>query len=157
MDNGFPEELLVRGRLIDPNFSPEEKLYIRFNQIYGGKVAISEIKYPDQSMNRSKYSEPYSVLYPNHETWGYGFIKVQNVPGQIESDTGVVNYCMVEHEPCDLNYSHSIIAGYKNGRRVTNNNKNRHIVAKFRYELIQRIEVIKTPELYNCNEPHFNQ
>jgi hypothetical protein len=151
MVNKIPDELLQGGRTPDPIFLPEEELFIRFNQIDGsGKVAISEIRYDNQSGNRSKYcSKPSYILLPNYGNWGYGSISVKDIldiPEIITAKSGVTNSCEVAHMPLKDNYSHSEIWTYRNGVRVTNNNKKRKIGLLFRLEISQKINIIKNPE-----------
>jgi hypothetical protein len=151
MADKLPDELHQGERLPDPIFLPEEELFIRFNQIDGsGKVAISEIRYDNQSGNRSKYcSRPSYILLPNYDNWGYGTISIKDIldtPGIITAKSGVNNSCEVAHMPLADNYSHSEIWTYRNGVRVTNNNKKRKIGLLFRLEISQKINIIKNPE-----------
>jgi len=150
MVNKIPDELLQGGRTPDPIFLPEEELFIRFNQIDGsGKVAISEIRYDNQSGNRSKYcSKPSYILLPNYGNWGYGSISVRDIldiPAIITAKSGVTNSCEVAHMPLKDNYSHSEIWTYRNGVRVTNNNKKKKIAALFRIEICQKINILMNP------------
>jgi hypothetical protein len=151
MVNKIPDELLQGGRTPDPIFPPEEKIFIRFKQIDGsGNVAISEIRYVDQSGNRSKYcSRPSYILLPNYDNWGYGSISIKDIldiPGIITTKSGVNNSCEVAHMPLTDNYSHSEIWTYRNGVRATNNNKKKKIAALFRIEICQKINILKNPQ-----------
>lgn len=152
MADKLPDELHQGERLPDPIFLPEEELFIRFNQIDGsGNVAISEIRYVDQSGNRSKYcSRPSYILLSNYDNWGYGSISIKDIldiPGIITTKSGVNNSCEVAHMPLTDNYSHSEIWTYRNGVRVTNNNKKKKIGLLFRLEICQKINVLKNPEI----------
>jgi hypothetical protein len=152
MLNRIPDELLQGGRTPDPIFSPEEELFIRFRQIDGsGKVAISEIRYVDQSGNGSKYCyRPRYILLPNYDNWGYGAIRIKDIldiPGIITKISGVNNSCEVTHMPLTDNYSHSEIWTFRNGVRVTNNNKKKKIGLLFRKEICQKINVLTNPEI----------
>lgn len=151
MVDNIPDELLQGGRTPDPIFLPEEALFIRFKQIDGaGNVAISEIRYVDQSGNRSKYcSRPSYILLPNYDNWGYGSISIKDIldiPGIITAKSGVNNSCEVAHMPLTDNYSHSEIWTFRNGVRATNNNKKKKIAALFRIEICQKINILKNPE-----------
>jgi len=151
MADKLPDELHQGERLPDPIFLPEEELFIRFNQIDGsGNVAISEIRYVDQSGNRSKYcSRPSYILLPNYDNWGYGSISIKDIldiPEIITAKSGETNSCEVAHMPLTDNHSHSEIWTYRNGVRVTNNNKKRKIGLLFRLEICQKINILKNPE-----------
>jgi hypothetical protein len=152
MVDNIPDELLQGGRTPDPIFLPEEEFFIRFKQIDGsGNVAISEIRYVDQSGNRSKYcSRPSYILLPNYDNWGYGSISIKDIldiPEIITAKSGETNPCEVAHMPLTDNYSHSEIWTYRNGVRVTNNNKKRKIGLLFRIEICQKINILKNPEI----------
>jgi hypothetical protein len=153
MEDEIPKEMYRQGRPPDPNFPPEECLFIRFQKMDGGKVHISDLRYPDQSANREKYSQPEWILFPLSKfgDWGYGFIRVREVPPEIPEirlATAAWNRCQVEHDPEEENYSHSEIRGYKNAIRVTNNNRKKTIEAKFRDELRRKIVIQLYPEEY---------
>lgn len=152
MADKLPDELHQGERLPDPIFLPEEELFIRFKQIDGsGNVAISEIRYVDQSGNRSKYcSRPSYILLPNYDNWGYGAISIKDIldiPEIINTKSGATNSCEVAHMPLTYNYSHSEIWTFRNGGRTTNNNKNKKIAALFRIEICQKINILKNPEI----------
>lgn len=150
MEDKIPEEMYCQGRPPDPNFTPAECLFIRFQNMDGGKVHISDLRYPDQSANREKYSQPEWILFPlsNFGDWGYGFIRVREVPSEIRLATGACNRCQVEHDPEEENYSHSEIRGYKNSTRVNNNTRKKKIEAEFRDELRRKIVIQWYPKEY---------
>jgi len=59
----------MRG--IDSDFAPDEQLYLRLNPTYFPKeyvaakqVPLNEVRFPDFSVNRGKYSQPEDVLKP---------------------------------------------------------------------------------------------
>ncbi len=83
MAKQIPDEMKREGRPIDPVFESEEDLYIRFSSVVGKKPNISRIQCPDQSVNRSKYSEAEWVLLPTFSDWGYGVFKIGDIPDSI--------------------------------------------------------------------------
>lgn len=135
------------NRPVDPAFLPEEDLYIRFNAMEGQRVDPLCIRCPDQSVNRSKYSEPEWVLldsYPKFVGWGYGAFKVRDVPENIDSGGGVVYEFSVDHDPLDDNYSHSEVRAYRDGERTSK--KNKPILIKFRLQISRKIRIDRVPQ-----------
>ncbi|MGB7913500.1 MAG: hypothetical protein WCF59_14890 [Desulfobaccales bacterium] len=153
-NDNIPDEMLQRGREPDPDFPLEEDLFVRFQTVENNKVSISDIKFPDQSVNRSRYSEAIWILIPmsKFRNWGYGVIKVQDIPREPRIPSGKTNQCQIEHCPLEQNYSHCEIRAYKNGIRVNNNNKDKRIGLQFRLEFIRKIEIRKFPDYPYANE-----
>jgi hypothetical protein len=117
-ENPIPIEMFRNGRPIDPNFLPDEELYIRFDRIDGENVDPACIKAPVQSVNRSKYSRSEWVLlarYPQFLDWGYGSFKVSDIPESITSEFNITHFYKVEHVPLDDNYSHSEVRAIRMG------------------------------------------
>ena len=143
----IPEEMYRRGRPKDLVFLPEEGLFIRFNQFEGKKVHPLCIRYPNQSVNRGKYSKPEWVLIPESKfgCWGYGTIKVEDIPKSLISTGGVINNLTVKHDPFEDNYSHSEIRAYRNSDSVKNPTKS--IRSKFRVKFSRKIQILKKPKL----------
>jgi hypothetical protein len=116
-DSPVPEEMYQRDRGVDPVFSPDEDLYIRFSRIANdGKVELVDLKVPGQSVNRSKYSKPQWVLlsnWPKFINHGFGSFKVGEVPVVLQLPNTNPLYFQVEHKPLEDNYSHSEICAYK--------------------------------------------
>jgi hypothetical protein len=148
-EHSIPHEMFRNGRPIDPNFLPDEELYIRFDRIDGENVDPACIKAPVQSVNRSKYSRAEWVLlarYPQFLDWGYGSFKVSDIPESITSEFNITHFYTVEHAPLDDNYSHSEVRAYKNGELVRR--KNDAIRLKYRVILSQKIIILKLPEIF---------
>jgi hypothetical protein len=145
MQAQLPDEMLRKGRPPNSNFSPTEKLYIRFYALNErGKVNPSCIRCNGQSVNRSRYSKPEWVLLPCYQKWGYGSFQVRDIPDDIISGNGVPIEFRVQHEPEDKNYSHSVIYPYKLNVRYVNVKKGPKL--QFRTRLSQKIRVIKSPD-----------
>lgn len=142
-----------QGRPIDSEFLPDELLYLRcanssLDPIDNQRLFPDQIKfYPDQSVNRGKYSEPEDVLHPNYLDFGIARFQVQHVPLELSSD-GEVNYqWTIEHQPEELNYAHSEIWTHKNRQHITDPKLPTGIKKQFRQILSERAEVIKQPQV----------
>jgi len=87
---------------------------------------VSAIRFPDQSVNRSKYGEASDVLIPEpgrekSSRWihlGVLGFPVECVPACLTANDQVVCDFRVEHDPLDHNYPHSEIRVYRDERRV---------------------------------------
>lgn len=144
MAKQIPDEMKREGRPIDPVFESEEDLYIRFSSVVGKKPSISSIRCPDQSVNRSKYSEAEWVILPPFSDWGYGAFKVEDIPPKIIRQQGYPYDFRVKHDPFQENYSHSEIRAYVNGtRRKKIDNKN--VKLYFRMRISQKTELLGFP------------
>ena len=123
----YPQELLWNGRGLDPHFDPAEFLYFRVEHLdERGQFTNLDVKCPDTSCNRSKYSRPEHVLYsryPKFISWHVGAIQVRDTPEPLESGDKRRFDFRVEHVPVrppeaeDENYSHSEIRAYVLGER----------------------------------------
>jgi hypothetical protein len=110
-------------------------------------VDQSQIKYDNQSVNRSKYSKPKWVLYPNYFDWGYGSFKVREIPDDIILPGGKKIEFRVVHEPKEENFSHSVIYPYTNGDRYKQLKRKISTKMEYRIKLSQRIKILKYPSL----------
>lgn len=79
-------------REIDDEFLPEERLYLRLPPLLFGEpkgtLLLSQIRFPDFSVNRGKYSAPADVLKPNWLTWGVVSFTVADIPEKLDGDDG---------------------------------------------------------------------
>ena len=144
MAKQIPDEMKREGRPIDPVFESEEDLYIRFSSVVGKKPNISRIQCPDQSVNRSKYSEAEWVLLPTFSDWGYGVFKIGDIPDSINREKGDPYDFRVKHDPFEENYSHCEIRGYVNGSRRKKIN-NHGVKLHFRMRISQKTEILGFP------------
>ncbi len=140
----IPDEMLRQGRPVEPDFETDEDLYIRFLSVVGKKVDISNIRCPNQSVNRSNYSEPEWVLLPNYRHFGHGVFKVADIPTPIDRPDADPYEFIVDHDPQDNNYSHCEIRAHVNGVR-RNRITNRSVKLKFRMHLSQKIRILSFP------------
>lgn len=144
------------GRAIDPAFLPSERLYFRFKAGWlddDGRIKPSYIHFPDQSVNREKYSKPRDVLLPDGSErsrdwilWGVVTVRAGDVPPSMTTDGNVCYQFNVEHAPDDSNYAHSELRVYKENKRETESSKvNKRIKKKYRTILAQKTRVIIQP------------
>lgn len=118
-----------RGRPVDPVFEPSELLYYRISVkgIVGSRPEGIDIRLPEDSVNRGKYSEAEDVLYPNHFHLGIAQFLVSAIPPprvftDQQGDTRTYEL-KVEHDPHADNYAHSEIRAFREGLRVQRSGK----------------------------------
>lgn len=125
-----------RGRAADHQFTHDENLYMRCETAHverGRLKSVAGIRFPDQSVNRSRYSKPWDLLVPDRafersQNWLFlGVIKfaVGAVPETIERDGKVVCEFRVEHDPQENNYAHTELRVYRDGTRIGLADKNK--------------------------------
>jgi hypothetical protein len=128
-----------RQREIDPQFAPDERLFLRCtiadctrsNGTTVVKPSAPSLRVLDQSFNRQRYSKVRDVLLPDDTgrsmEWvlcGVAVCTVESIPEQVVDGAGVIcNFC-VEHDPLEDNYSHTELRAYTDGvRRSAISNK----------------------------------
>jgi hypothetical protein len=146
---------MISGREADQVFEPGELLYIRFADVDGdGRPAGADIRCPDLSVNREKYSNAEDVLaaeYPKFKDFGYGSFRVDQIPKVILDGLKVEIAQRVEHDPTqpprtpDENYSHCEIRSYKDEIRKTPKVSD-SVRKQFRIRLAESIDVIRRPK-----------
>jgi hypothetical protein len=115
--------MLTRGRETDDSFEPAEPLFIRFqsDQADGEKlltVALKFLRFPNTSINRGKYGEPFDVLIPIYGDWGIAQFNVSDVSAQItKGDDSEINVKPI-HCPEVCNYAHSEIAVFDSDQKM---------------------------------------
>lgn len=142
-----------QNRPTDAEFLPDELLYLRcanssLDPANTRRLFPDQIRfYPDQSVNRGKYSEPEDVLHPNYLDFGIARFQVQHVQLELSSG-GEINYqWTIEHKPEENNYAHSEIWTYKDKQHITDSKLPTGIKKQFRQMLSERAEVIKQPQV----------
>jgi hypothetical protein len=126
----YPQELLWKGRQLDPAFQSDELLYYRVEGFdVQGKVNVDEIRAPDTSVNRGKYSRPEHVLYaslPKYLNFKVAQFQVREIPKELHTGDGRAITFRVEHDPTiktnevDENYAHSEIRAFEGNERKKN-------------------------------------
>jgi hypothetical protein len=132
--------MLRNGRGVDANFLPSEKLYLRCKTAWigeNGHVNPAYIHFPDQSVNRQKYSYPVDVLWPDEReqsrawiNWGVASLRVEDLPPEMRTSGNAVYCFTAEHDPLDDNYSHTELRVYKDGERECDSKKINQLVKK---------------------------
>jgi hypothetical protein len=152
-----PGRMYRRGRSIDNLFDSTEELYVRCKKDWindGESIKPANIRFPDQSVNRAKYSKPRDVLLPDSSGryreqihWGVARITVNDVPRVIVSTGGGVEcHFTVEHDPLEDNYGHSELRVYKEGNRVKDGKKvNQKVKKQYRTIVGLKSRVIVRP------------
>lgn len=152
-DGEREQRMQRRSRRPDPEFLPGELLYLRcansnLDPTDNKRLFADQIKfYPDQSVNRGKYSEQEDVLYPNYLKFGIARFQVQHIPSELKSDGGILFQWRMEHRPVEENYAHSEIWTHKSGEHITNAELPKGIKKQFRQILSEGAEVIEQPKV----------
>jgi len=86
-----------------------------------------DIRLPEDSVNRGKYSEPGDVLFPNYFHLGVAEFPVSKIPTPrsfTDQQGNVKDYELkVEHDPKEENYAHSEVRAFRERLRVTHSGK----------------------------------
>lgn len=149
-----PRAMLRKGRSLDPLFAPQEMLYLRCT-LEGTetitaadgtpyrRVRPAHIHFPDQSVNRQKYSRPWHVLLPSDDersqSWilcGSAQVPVSGIPPAQQSAGNVHYEFTVEHDPLDDNFGHAELRVYKNGQRERDKRRINSVVKKTYRQLL---------------------
>jgi len=127
-----PSRMLQGEKQIDEPVAEIECLYMRFRTSdlkADGKLASAAIRFPDHSVNRSKYAEPSDLLIadpdvPKSTDW---IIQgVYSFPASLAfhsfdtaSAASPVRQTRVEHDPLVRNYAHCEIRLYSGPNRIS--------------------------------------
>lgn len=142
----LPAGMYRRGRPVDPEFDPEELLYLRCleEHVDDGRLLAAAIRVSNQSVNRGKYSKPHWVLLPDFSTWKIASLRVGDIPEALSGPPPVcVPYTFaVEHDPLEDNYAHSEIRAYKEGVYKSRLKLKPSVRLEFRTRLVERARII---------------
>src|SRR5436309_8641364 len=112
------------GRGVDSSYRPSDRLYRRCvkEDIEGDRLLAARIRYDDNSVNWSRYSKPWDVIF-DYQGQGIARWLVRELPKRIPENlppgTKVeLHDFMPSHVPLCDNYSHSEIWVYRNGIRI---------------------------------------
>ena len=107
------------GRAPVLSFDNEELLYRRYLSVHfvEGQLLPQTFRFPKQSFNRSKFSNPEDVLhigccdgnplFPSVESWGVLQCRVSAIPTPIDSSNGEGFHFFPKHVPKPTCYAHS--------------------------------------------------
>ncbi len=151
-----PARMYRNGRPVVPDLENTEKLYfrcLRSSIDTSGRIKHASIRFPDQSVNREKFSSPTDVLLPDKSKsskdwilWGVAFVIVSDVPSELISDGGIYYSFTAEHDPLDDNYGHTELRAYKSGKRESKKKKiNKTVQKEYRVKLAFRTKVAVQP------------
>jgi hypothetical protein len=124
-----PRRMRQRGRLADNPVGLSEVLYRRISRQHlssqDGRLTDAALPFPDQSVNRSKFSTASDALIPDPScrdrgrwlSMGVAEIPASAVSHSVDARSGQCNI-LVEHVPLEWNYAHSEIHLYVDGRHV---------------------------------------
>jgi hypothetical protein len=129
-----------------PEFGADERLYLRYEADHWvqGELTSAGIRFPDTSVNRSRFSEPEDVLFSEQGRYnrhGVVFFPVSDIPVRIALDppnNGNPYLFRIDHKPLDDNYSHSEIRSRPEGT-VEDREPSKTIKKQFRIQLCQRL------------------
>lgn len=124
-----PDRMYRHDRPVDPEFLPSELLYYRI--AVTGPVGSCpdgvDIRLPEDSVNRGKYSEPTDVLFPDYFHLGVAEFPVSKIPAPrsfTDQQGNSRGYELkVEHDPKEDNYAHSELRAFRERSRVTHTGK----------------------------------
>ena len=149
------------GRPIDPDLPATEKLHLRclleaIDQ--RGHIKPANIHFPDQSVNRQRFSRPRDVLLRDGSEqskafilWGVASILVSDLPPDDQTTGGAgsrgITYSFsAEHDPEEDNYSHTELRVYKNGQRERKSKKiNSQVKKRYRTNLALQTRIVVRP------------
>jgi hypothetical protein len=135
--------MMRNGRPEDQNFRDYHRLYYRFetaediegNRLLGPRIKMAEaMRAADISVNWSKYSKPWDVVFDFPRS-GIAMFFVWHVRRDLPTDLSKLAANQREqdkpkphtykpvHEPEEDNYSHSAMAVFKDGVRITKPNR----------------------------------
>lgn len=155
-----PSRMFMNQRKLDNNFSENESLYFRCmkESVDQEKQIIkpASVPYPNQSVNREKYSKLKDVLLPNLDKkskkwifWGVAKISVKDLPKKQEIQHNpkaakITFVFKVEHDPESDNYGHSEIRVYKNNI-LDRDNRTRGVKKIYRTDLSFKSKIAIKP------------
>lgn len=152
-----PAELRWNGRVADQSFEADESLYYRVPQLDGrGRVSGVDIRCPDTSVNRGKYSRPEYLLWKWVDHGVVEFL-VGDIPTPILSSDGQGFDFKIVHDPVKPpeepyeNFAHSEIRAFRDSdRRLT---MPKLVKKEFRQALSDRMRPIIYPAKADSAEP----
>jgi hypothetical protein len=147
-----PTAMCTNGRKPDPDFDEDECFYCRIDPAWvtNGKVDPTKVRCPDLSSNRSKYSEPYYVLYPRDKNGRHAVFRfrMRDVPAEIASQgTGgppTLYGVRTVHDPIETppeedNYGHCETRVYRGQQQMKPNKLSPGARKSFQVQLSERM------------------
>ena len=143
-----------KGRFADQNFRSSDHLYKRCSKedVFEGRLLSARIPSLDISVNWSKYSKPWDVIF-DHPGTGIARLTVNDLPSDLPKERQAnrpqkAHAYAPSHEPEDTNYAHSEIQVLKEGVRVTKSSQVAETVKKeFRQIMSDRCLILRAPQI----------
>lgn len=146
-----PLRLFQGTRGVDCSFHWYHLLYQRceLEAIIGDRLNPNSIRYADPSVNWSKYSKPWDVIF---EYPGRGIVQFmvgrlpRDIPQEIpQGERSELHTCRPQHVPLPENYSHSEIWTYKPSGRIKGRSLGALAKKEFRQILSDRGVILHKP------------
>ena len=145
--------MLQRNREVDGNFKGWHQLYRRCEKedIIGDRLNPSRIKYANTSVNWSKYSKPWDVVF-DHPKQGIAQLSVHHLPTELPKKPPagakpVLHSFLPEHYPEQQNYSHSQIMTFKAGVKLVKPELPATVKKEFRTIVSDRSLILLMPDI----------
>jgi hypothetical protein len=139
------------SRGIDNDFRSSDALYSRFTaeEAEGGRLLAASIPYKNPSVNWSKYSKPWDVIF-DHPKHGIARVLVRHLPTELPKEkTGggapKLHSFFPGHAPEALNYSHSEIWTFREGNKLDSPKLPEVVKKEFRAILSDRSVILRHP------------
>lgn len=149
-----------RNRGPDNWFSPRDHLYRRCTRedVEGDRLIPARIQYENVSVNWSRYSKPWDVVF---EHPGEGIVRfvVRDLPEELPKELPpaakegkkqppVKVHCFrPAHQPLEYNYAHSEIWTFKEGERITKVSLPVTVKKEFRQIMSDRSLILHQPQI----------
>jgi hypothetical protein len=144
--------MLKGERGLDNTFKPRHRLYHRCEKedVAGDRLLGPRIRCEGASVNWSKYSKPWDVIF-DHPDFGIARFIVFELPRELpkEQPAGTLieaHSFLPHHEPLELNYSHSEIWPYKGNQRLKRLSS-KIVQKEFRTIMSDRSFILRDPKV----------
>jgi len=152
-----PSRMIRAGRPTDQGFCWYHRLYYRckMEDVAEDRLLPLRVRYIDASVNWSKYSKPWDVIF-GHSKAGIALFVVcemrRDLPSELPASTARQQDQPKRrayrpwHEPYDENYPHAELAVYMDDRRLTKERQiSEEAKKEFRQIISDRSRVIRQP------------
>jgi len=144
--------MLQGKRKVDVGFKPFHRLYYRcqINEVVGDRLLAASIPYSKTSVNWSKYSFPWDVLF-NYNGYGIFSFVVRSLPVELPKKQPPgqpaipPHYFRPEHVPLPDNYAHSELWAYRQNIRTATVGS--LVKKEFRAEMSDRGRLLRYPNI----------
>lgn len=149
------------GRSADAAFLPADKLFHRCTKVdvEGDRLLPAKIRCDNVSVNWSKYSKPWDVIF-DHPGCGIARFVVRYLPVELpkelpppprdpkkrQATVNIFSFRPV-HDPEEENFAHCEIATFKDAQRVEKPNLSATVKKEFRQIMSDRSLVLYQPEV----------